>query len=56
VAALTLGYRFVGVEKTAHYFDIACRRLEQVQADLFEQEMRKPAQVAGLFDAEGVPA
>lgn len=56
VAALTLGYRFVGVEKTAHYFDIACRRLEQVQADLFEQEMREPAQVAGLFDAEGVPA
>lgn len=32
VAALNQGYRFVGIEKSAHYFDVACRRLEAARA------------------------
>lgn len=28
VAALKLGYKFIGIERDAHYFDVACRRLE----------------------------
>jgi len=28
VAALQSGRRFIGIEKTAHYFDVACKRLE----------------------------
>lgn len=37
VAALQLGYRFIGIEKTAHYFDVACKRLEQaVGGDLLQ--------------------
>lgn len=32
VAALQLGYRFIGIEKTRHYFDIARDRLQQTVA------------------------
>jgi DNA modification methylase len=28
IAALKLSHRFIGVEKSAHYFDVACRRVE----------------------------
>lgn len=39
VAALQLGYRFIGIEKTAHYFDVACKRLERaVGGDLLPQQ------------------
>jgi len=38
VAALQLGYRFIGIEKSAHYFDIACKRMErEVAGGLFMQ-------------------
>jgi site-specific DNA-methyltransferase (adenine-specific) len=38
VAALQLGRRFVGIEKSAHYFDIARRRIErEVAGNLFAQ-------------------
>lgn len=30
VAAVQNGYHFIGIEKTAHYFDIACKRMEDV--------------------------
>jgi site-specific DNA-methyltransferase (adenine-specific) len=43
VAALQLGYRFIGIEKSTHYFDIARRRIErEVAASLFTE----PAQPA----------
>lgn len=29
VAALKAGYRFIGIESSAHYFDVACQRLEK---------------------------
>jgi DNA modification methylase len=37
VACLTLGRRFIGVEKREEYFDIACRRIDdaQKQGNLF---------------------
>lgn len=37
VAALMLGRRFIGIEREAKYFDIACKRIEdaQRQSDLF---------------------
>lgn len=28
VAALNAGYRFIGIESSDHYFDVACRQLE----------------------------
>jgi DNA modification methylase len=31
VACLKLGRRFIGVEKRREYYDIACRRIEDVQ-------------------------
>ncbi|MFT7722226.1 MAG: site-specific DNA-methyltransferase [Roseateles sp.] len=31
VAALATGRRFIGIEKSPHYFDVACRRLEEMQ-------------------------
>lgn len=39
VAAVQLGYRFIGIEKTAHYFDVACKRLErEVASGLFQEQ------------------
>lgn len=40
VAAISRGKAFIGIERERSYFDIACRRIEQAQAQ------------AGLFDAE----
>lgn len=38
IAAVQLGYRFIGIEKSAHYFDIACKRMErEVAGGLFMQ-------------------
>lgn len=59
VACAKLGRRFVGIEIEPHYFDIACRRIEQAQrqADLFITRAPKPpedARVADLF-AEPTP-
>ena len=31
IACLDLGRRFIGIEKKPHYFDIACRRIEDAQ-------------------------
>jgi DNA modification methylase len=38
VAAIQLGRSFIGIEHEPKYFDIACRRIEQAQAQgkLFE--------------------
>lgn len=50
VAALQMGLTFVGCEKVDSYFDIACRRLEQVQrqAQLFTATPEAPQQAALL--------
>jgi site-specific DNA-methyltransferase (adenine-specific) len=48
VAAVRLGYPFIGCELDVTYFDIACRRIEQAykQRPLFEAEpARKPEQL-----------
>ena len=47
VAAVTLGRRFVGIEREPKYFDIACRRIEdaQRQATLFEQPAARAEQL-----------
>jgi site-specific DNA-methyltransferase (adenine-specific) len=47
IAALQRGYRFIGIEKSAHYFDIACERIEQAQRQgtlLPPEESNPPAQ------------
>jgi site-specific DNA-methyltransferase (adenine-specific)/modification methylase len=50
VAAIQLGRRFIGVEREAKYFDIACARIEQAvsQGQLFVPEV-PPQEQAGLF-------
>jgi 16S rRNA G966 N2-methylase RsmD len=48
VACVKTGRRFIGIEKEAAYFDIACRRIEEAyrQGDLFvPQPPRKPVQM-----------
>jgi site-specific DNA-methyltransferase (adenine-specific) len=45
VAALQLGYRFTGIEKSAHYFDIARRRIEREVAGSLFIEPTQPALV-----------
>lgn len=47
VAAALRGKRFIGIEQSEKYFDIACRRIEQAenQGHLFAPE-RQPAQLA----------
>lgn len=46
VAAIQLGRKFIGIEKDLKYFDIACKRIEQAQAQgrLFEDPPAKPEQ------------
>ena len=46
VAALHLGRKFIGIEKEAEYFEIACKRISDAerQADFFIQK-RKPEQL-----------
>lgn len=34
VAAVRLGHRFIGIEQDPHYFEIACRRLEEEQEQM----------------------
>lgn len=34
VAAVSSGRKFIGVEMSNHYFDVACKRLEEAQRDL----------------------
>lgn len=48
VAAIQLGRKFIGIEKEARYFDIACKRIEQsvAQGQLFEPEPMKQTQEA----------
>ena len=53
VAAIQAGLQFVGVEKDPEYFDIACRRIEQAQAQaqLFAPEAPKAEQASLLEGA-----
>ncbi len=57
VAAVKLGRSFIGIERDARYFEVACRRIEdaQKQLDMFEPAATPPTrimQVPGdLFEA-----
>jgi len=54
VAAMNLGLRFIGVEIHRPYFDEACRRIEQAQAQgtlLLPEEAPQPVQAGLSFDA-----
>lgn len=46
VAAVKLGFRFIGIELEPDYFDIACRRIEEAyrQPRLFDEPAPKPVQ------------
>jgi site-specific DNA-methyltransferase (adenine-specific)/modification methylase len=46
VAAIQCGRKFIGIERDAAYFDIACRRIEQAakQGQLFSPEPQKQVQ------------
>lgn len=48
VAAIQLGRKFIGIEREPKYFDIACKRIEQVvaQGQLFEPDPMKQTQEA----------
>jgi len=41
VAALQLGYRFIGIEKSAHYFDVSCKRLQNEVGGLFMDQAQQ---------------
>jgi len=43
-AAIRCGRKAIGIELNSHYFDIACRRIEEAykQPKLFKAEVRKP--------------
>jgi site-specific DNA-methyltransferase (adenine-specific)/modification methylase len=43
VAAIEAGRKFIGIEKEAKYFDIACKRIEQAtkQADMFIKQPKQ---------------
>lgn len=53
VAAIERGKSFIGIEREKAYFDIACRRIEQAQAQaqLFEPAAPKAEQASLLEDA-----
>jgi site-specific DNA-methyltransferase (adenine-specific)/modification methylase len=53
VACVPQGLSFVGIEREAKYFDIACRRIEEAyrQPRLFAEPVAKPVQTT--FDLEG---
>jgi DNA modification methylase len=53
VACIMTGRRFVGVESSPSYFDIACRRIEEAyrQPRLFAEPAPKPVQGSLLGDA-----
>ena len=48
VDCVKLGRKFIGIEKEPHYFDIACRRIEEAykQPDMLVQKMPEPVQEA----------
>jgi DNA modification methylase len=48
VAAIQMGRKFIGIEREQKYFDIACKRIEQVasQPQLFAHEQPKQIQEA----------
>ncbi len=52
IAAIKLGRTFIGVEQDEHYFQIACRRIEEVyaQGDLFVPPPQKPVQIPLLIE------
>jgi site-specific DNA-methyltransferase (adenine-specific) len=52
-ACMQVGLPFIGIERDTKYFDIACRRIEQAQAQaqLFEPEAPK-AEQASLLEAQ----
>ena len=54
VAAVKLGRRFIGIELDPKYFDLACRRIEEVekQSDLFIEQPKKAEQLNLLESAE----
>lgn len=47
VAALSLGRRFVGIERESKYFDIACKRIEEEtkRPDMFAELDRRAAEI-----------
>lgn len=51
VAAAQMGRAFIGIERDAGYFDIACRRIEQTyaQPDMFVEALKPPEQVGMEF-------
>jgi site-specific DNA-methyltransferase (adenine-specific) len=51
VAAIELGRSFIGIEREAKYFDIACKRIEQAaaQGQLFEPVQKKQNQMEILI-------
>jgi DNA modification methylase len=53
VAAVRLGFGFIGIELEVDYFDIACRRIEEAyrQPRLFEDPPPKPVQTS-IFGGE----
>lgn len=55
LAALRMGRRFVGVELDPRWFDLSCRRLEEVvaQGDLFAEETYRKAEQLPLTEQEG---
>jgi site-specific DNA-methyltransferase (adenine-specific)/modification methylase len=54
VAALKQGRKFIGIEIEPKYFDIACRRIEEVwkQPRLFDEPQKKPEQLTLLAAGE----
>ena len=50
VAAIQMGRKFIGIEREPKYFEIACRRIEQAQAQgqLFEPSVKVAEQVSFL--------
>lgn len=54
VAAVQMGFRFTGVEAEANYFDAACRRIEEAQAQpsLLEDGAASPATQGDLFGGD----
>ena len=53
VACVKRGFRFIGIEREARYFDIACRRIEQAyaQPDFFVEAPKPKAEQMSLLEA-----
>jgi site-specific DNA-methyltransferase (adenine-specific) len=51
VAAVRLGRRFIGIEKDARYFEIACERIADAvsRPDMFIAQRAEPAKQQPLF-------